>query len=257
MCPGVISPSKKWVPGIPLGVKAAGAWGWRPTTLVVSNVKKSRALTYPDPLGPSRRPLGGETFTFTFTFYWTIDKCDWTQQCCLRVTVCRVQLKCDGTRWRKEGKWRGNWRMDWVASTLHTTSDHGVSSITTADANTSAASSRLKWRPRRFKWTRPFRRKTKSVFFCACGITFQTQSSSGREYSGNVKCLSTRTKASCTGKSECDATAPLFVATIQCHYCIMTDFIVYVLSLVKCYIWSIALYGAVTWTLRAIDQQHL
>jgi len=26
---------------------------------------------------------------------------------------------------------------------------------------------------------------------------------------------------------------------------------------VKCYIWSIALYGAETWTLRAVDQQHL
>ena len=41
----------------------------------------------------------------------------------------------------------GNWRMEWVASTLHTTSEHGVSSITTADAHTSAASSRLNWRP--------------------------------------------------------------------------------------------------------------
>jgi len=27
--------------------------------------------------------------------------------------------------------------MEWVASTLHTTSEHGVSSITTADAHTS------------------------------------------------------------------------------------------------------------------------
>jgi hypothetical protein len=73
------------------------------------------------------------------------------------------------------GKWRGNWRMEWVASTLYTTSEHGVSSITTADAHTSAASTWLNWRPRRFKWTRPFRRKTKSCF-CACAITFQTQS---------------------------------------------------------------------------------
>ena len=40
-----------------------------------------------------------------------------------------------------------NWWMEWVASTLHTTSEHGVSSITTADAHTSAASSRLNWRP--------------------------------------------------------------------------------------------------------------
>ena len=75
----------------------------------------------------------------------------------------------------REGKWRGNWRMEWVTSTLHTTSEHGVSSITTADAHTSAASSRLNWRPRRFKRTRPFRRKTKSGF-CACAITFQLAS---------------------------------------------------------------------------------
>ena len=34
--------------------------------------------------------------------------------------------------------------MEWLASTLRTTSEHGVSSITTADAHTSAASSRLK-----------------------------------------------------------------------------------------------------------------
>jgi len=86
----------------------------------------------------------------------------------------RVQLKCDGTRWRREGKWVGNWRMEWVASTLHTISEHGVSSITTADTHNSAASSRLNWRPRRFKWTRPFCRKRKSGF-CACAITFQTQ----------------------------------------------------------------------------------
>ena len=72
----------------------------------------------------------------------------------------------------REGKWRGNWRMEWVASTLHTTSEHGVSSITTTDAQTSAASSRLNWRPCRFKWTHPFHRKTKSGF-CACAITFQ------------------------------------------------------------------------------------
>jgi len=28
-------------------------------------------------------------------------------------------------------------------------------------------------------------------------------------------------------------------------------------KLVKCYIWSIALYAAETWTLRAVDQKHL
>jgi len=69
----------------------------------------------------------------------------------------------------------GNWQMEWVASTLHTTLEHGVSSITTADAHTSAASSRLKWHPCRFKQARPFRQKTKSGF-CACAITFQLAS---------------------------------------------------------------------------------
>ena len=84
---------------------------------------------------------------------------------------CNVMAHSDA----REGKWRGNWRMKWVASTLHTTSKHGVSSVTTADAHTSAARSRLNWCVRRFKWTCPFRRKTKSGF-CACAITFQTQS---------------------------------------------------------------------------------
>jgi len=28
-------------------------------------------------------------------------------------------------------------------------------------------------------------------------------------------------------------------------------------KLVKCYVWSIALYGAEIWTLRAVDQKHL
>ena len=76
-----------------------------------------------------------------------------------------------------EGKWRGNRRMEWVASTLHTTSEHGVSSITTADAHTSAVSSRLNWCPHQIKWTRPFRQKAKPGF-CTCAITFQVQSTS-------------------------------------------------------------------------------
>jgi hypothetical protein len=79
-----------------------------------------------------------------------------------------VRLKPDGKRWHREGKWRGKWRMEWVTSTLHTTLEHGVSSITTADGHTSTLSSWLNWRPRRFKWTRPFRRKTKSGFLRVC-----------------------------------------------------------------------------------------
>ena len=75
-------------------------------------------------------------------------------RCLLRI-IGRVQLKCDGTRWHTGGEVKGNWQMQWVASTLHTTSEHGVSNITTADVHTSAASSRLNWRHTgRFKWTR-------------------------------------------------------------------------------------------------------
>jgi len=81
----------------------------------------------------------------------------------------------------REGKWKGNRRMEWVASTFHTTSEHGISSITTADAHTSSASSRMNWCPRRFKLTRPFRRKKKSGF-CACAITFQLASAFCRRY---------------------------------------------------------------------------
>jgi len=82
-------------------------------------------------------------------------------------------VMAQGDAW--EGNWRGNWRMEWVASTLHSTSEHGVSNTTTSDVHTSVASSRLNWRSYQFKWTRPFRRKMKSGF-CACAITFQTES---------------------------------------------------------------------------------
>ena len=37
----------KWVPGISPGVKAASDYGWRPTTLVVPNVKKILGLNLP------------------------------------------------------------------------------------------------------------------------------------------------------------------------------------------------------------------
>ena len=70
----------------------------------------------------------------------------------------------------RQGMWKGNCRMQWVASTLHTNSEHALSSITTADAHTSAASSRLNWRPPGCK--------DEIWFTCACAITFQTQSTS-------------------------------------------------------------------------------
>jgi len=49
----------KWVPGISNGVKAAGAFGWRPTTLVVPKVKKIWGLK--QPLGPPR-PVAGDLY---------------------------------------------------------------------------------------------------------------------------------------------------------------------------------------------------
>ena len=48
-------------------------------------------------------------------------------------------------------------QTQWVASTLHTSPEHGVSSITTADAQNSAASSGL-------NWTGPFRTKDEMWF---------------------------------------------------------------------------------------------
>ena len=63
--------------------------------------------------------------------------------------TCTVESNCNVMAHgeAREGKWSGNWRMECVSSTLYTTSEHGVSSITTADTHTSAASSRLNWRP--------------------------------------------------------------------------------------------------------------
>ena len=72
-----------------------------------------------------------------------------------------------GDAW--EGKWRGKMWMEWVALYVGTQSIQLLS----ADPHSSAASSQLNWHPRRFKWTHPFRWKTKSGF-CTCAITFRT-----------------------------------------------------------------------------------
>ena len=95
-----------------------------------------------------------------------------------------MRLKPDGTRWRTVGEVKGKLANGVGSQYSHTTSERGVSSITNADAHTSAASSRLNWRPHRFKWTRPFRRKTKSGF-SACAITFQTHFTSLRHLHRN------------------------------------------------------------------------
>ena len=88
-----------------------------------------------------------------------------------------VRLKPDGTQWHTGGEVKGKLVNGVGSQCPHTTSERGVSSITNADAHNSAASSRLNWHHRRFKRTRPFRRKTKSGFY-ACAIAFQLASSS-------------------------------------------------------------------------------
>jgi hypothetical protein len=92
----------------------------------------------------------------------------------LRGVVERVQLKCDGTRWRRAGEVKG--KLTNVVGSQYSSHYLGTWSIQHyyAEAHTSSSSSRLNWSPRRFKWTRPFRREAKSGF-CACAITFQTQ----------------------------------------------------------------------------------
>ena len=107
----------------------------------------------------------------------------------INTTSGRVRLKPDGTRWRTGGEVKGKLANGVGSQYSHTTSGRGVSSITTADAHTSAASIGLKWLPRWFKWTRSFRRKTKSGF-CACAITFQT----------HYTCYSVSVTVSCAGR---------------------------------------------------------
>ena len=87
--------------------------------------------------------------------------------------MCRARSEPGGTRWRTGGEMKGKLANGVGSQYSHDTSERGLSSITQADAHTSAASSRLNWRPHQFKWTRPFRGKKKSGF-CACAITFRT-----------------------------------------------------------------------------------
>jgi len=72
----------------------------------------------------------------------------------------------------REGKCRGNWRMEWVASTLHTTPEHGVSSITTADATPRLPIGEWTDAPGDWNELVRFAERTKSGFW-DCAITFQ------------------------------------------------------------------------------------
>ena len=67
MCPEVRLSLWKWVPRISPTIKAAGAYGWRPTTLVVPNIKKIRGLNLPGTPWATWA-FCGKTFTFTFMF---------------------------------------------------------------------------------------------------------------------------------------------------------------------------------------------
>ena len=91
----------------------------------------------------------------------------------VRSRVGRARSEPGGTRWRTGGEVKGKLANGVGSQYSHAITERGVTSITQADAYNSAASSRLNWRPHRFKWTRPFRGKTK-FGFCACAITFRT-----------------------------------------------------------------------------------
>ena len=54
-----------WVPGISPELKAAGTYGWRPTTLVILNVKKIRDFNLPGTPWASAACCG-----MTFTLTW-------------------------------------------------------------------------------------------------------------------------------------------------------------------------------------------
>ena len=94
----------------------------------------------------------------------------------------RVRSEPGGTWWRTGGEVKGKLANGVGSQYSHATSERGISSITQADEHTSAASSRLNWRPHLFKWTRQFLGKTKSDF-CSCAITFRTSYTCGELWS--------------------------------------------------------------------------
>jgi len=92
------------------------------------------------------------------------------------LTWARLQLKCDGTRWRMEGEVKGklengvgnqypsHYLGTWCMQHYYRWCAH--LELPVVDWNDA---------PRWFTWTRPFRWKTKSGFY-ACAITFQLAS---------------------------------------------------------------------------------
>jgi hypothetical protein len=100
-----------------------------------------------------------------------------------------LHSECDGTRWCMLGEVKGKLATGVGSQYSYTTSQCSVSNITTADAHTSAASSRLNWLPRWFKWTRPFRQKTKCGF---CAYAIRLHMSSTNRFSSLLKSIINR-----------------------------------------------------------------
>ena len=89
---------------------------------------------------------------------------------------CRLQLKCDGIRWRTGGEVKGklaNRVGSWYPA--HYLGTRCIQHYYHWCAHPRLSVADWTEAPRRFKWTRPFRLKTKSGFL-ACAITFQQSS---------------------------------------------------------------------------------
>jgi len=107
---------------------------------------------------------------------------------CWRCVCGRVETESDGTRWRTGGEVKGK-EVNGVDSqqfsvwlgTVHLVLLQSFS----PDSHSKKASTRLNWQPRRYKWTRPFRWKTKSGF-CACAITSRFHSTAEPEVGGEI-----------------------------------------------------------------------
>ena len=88
----------------------------------------------------------------------------------------RVQLKCVDTRWRTGGEVKGE-TGEWSGYPVLFTLPRNMVYPELLPLMRTTRLPVVDWTdgPRRLKWTCPLRRKTKSGF-CACAITFQTQS---------------------------------------------------------------------------------
>jgi hypothetical protein len=91
-------------------------------------------------------------------------------------SVCGLQLKCDGTQWCKGGEVKGKLANE-VGSqySSHYLRKWCIQHYYHWCAHLGCQYSTELMPPRRFKWSHPFRRKTKSGF-CTCAITFQVAS---------------------------------------------------------------------------------